>query len=45
MGVLANSTGESFHNVYTYQITTMYSKYLTISCQLYLNKAEKKIIF
>ena len=32
-------------SVHTCQITTMYIKYLTISCQLYLNKAEKKLYF
>ena len=32
--------GESFHNVYMYQLTTMYTLSYNFICQLHCNKAE-----
>ena len=42
MDVLVNQMGESFHNVYVYQITTMYTLDILQFCRLHLSKAEVK---
>lgn len=37
--------GDSFHDIYAYQIMTLYTlNILQFSCQFYLNKVEKKSI-
>ena len=41
MDMLINKMGESFHNVFIYQITMIYTlKSYNFMCQLYLNKVE-----
>lgn len=39
--MLINSMGESFCNVYMYQIITFYTLNILQFCQLYLYKSEK----
>lgn len=39
--MLINSMGESFCNVYVYQIVTFYTLNILQFCQLYLYKSEK----
>lgn len=39
--MLINSMGESFCNVYVYQIITFYTLNILQFCQLYLYKSEK----
>ena len=41
MDMLINKMGESFYNVFIYQITMIYTlKSYNFMCQLYLNKVE-----
>ena len=41
MDVLINKMGESFHDVFIYQITMIYTlKFYNFMCQLYLSKVE-----